>query len=543
MRDNKPQVADVINYERDIKGHRLIRLSAGVGAGKNYWTGRLAAQGFRVLVITSRAITAEAQAEKLGADLKINIKRLIDSNGEWGTACWDAQTKVVCTNAHIATFLRKHYKKDDPATHIWNKFDFIILDEAHSLSCDATFADSPFYVERFLKYAYRENPNCHIVLMSGTQEPIDWLFAGEHNRGLTHVIDCFKDCIHLEPQIVRFFPISDSINKLMYYWRKGKRVIYFANTIARIESLVKSLVYLGVPEYDIGISYSNDERDALFSDFLVKRTHEIKDSLTEKELLPQAVKIFITTTKNKEGISINDTDIFTMFAESHQRSELVQMAGRVRNGLRELCVIYDAPQHSTITDYFKETLDRNCLEDIRNTTAEMRRKGVSSEREAEQRQYIEETFPCVRYDILTEEYCYYSGRRHGAQQQRRDAAKLSECIMDVLENGKNPEASLLRAWFPYSTIRVYVDCPPIERAKNSLQELLEENDWLNKTIDREACEAIKNHIKKQVALYGEKDLNIKRDFSSFVPVMKKLGYSAKAVGRNGTGQYRITKGE
>ena len=31
------RVNDILDYEQDIKGKRLIRLRAGVGAGKNYW--------------------------------------------------------------------------------------------------------------------------------------------------------------------------------------------------------------------------------------------------------------------------------------------------------------------------------------------------------------------------------------------------------------------------------------------------------------------------------------------------------------------------
>ena len=34
------RVDGVLDYERDIKGKRLIRLRAGVGAGKNYWARR-----------------------------------------------------------------------------------------------------------------------------------------------------------------------------------------------------------------------------------------------------------------------------------------------------------------------------------------------------------------------------------------------------------------------------------------------------------------------------------------------------------------------
>ena len=35
------RVSDVLDYERDIKGKGLVRLRAGVGAGKNYWARHL----------------------------------------------------------------------------------------------------------------------------------------------------------------------------------------------------------------------------------------------------------------------------------------------------------------------------------------------------------------------------------------------------------------------------------------------------------------------------------------------------------------------
>jgi hypothetical protein len=35
------RVTDVLDYERDIKGRRLVRFKAGVGAGKNDWARHL----------------------------------------------------------------------------------------------------------------------------------------------------------------------------------------------------------------------------------------------------------------------------------------------------------------------------------------------------------------------------------------------------------------------------------------------------------------------------------------------------------------------
>ena len=52
------RVSDVLDYERDIKGKRLIRLRAGVGAGKNYWARHLLEKhpDLQNLLITSRKI-------------------------------------------------------------------------------------------------------------------------------------------------------------------------------------------------------------------------------------------------------------------------------------------------------------------------------------------------------------------------------------------------------------------------------------------------------------------------------------------------------
>ena len=64
------RVSDVLDYERDIKGKRLIRLRAGVGAGKNYWARHLLEKhpNLQILLITSRKNTAQAEAFHIGAD-------------------------------------------------------------------------------------------------------------------------------------------------------------------------------------------------------------------------------------------------------------------------------------------------------------------------------------------------------------------------------------------------------------------------------------------------------------------------------------------
>lgn len=56
-------LSDVISYENDIKPYRFIQIYSGVGSGKNHWIQKQATEGKRILLITSRQITADAQAK------------------------------------------------------------------------------------------------------------------------------------------------------------------------------------------------------------------------------------------------------------------------------------------------------------------------------------------------------------------------------------------------------------------------------------------------------------------------------------------------
>ena len=102
------------------------------------------------MLITSRSATANAQAAKLGIGRWIDLELLYKApSSEWGTNNYN---NVICTNAGIEKFIKLQYNKDNPSTHLWNFFDFIIVDEVHSLTTDASFTEAPFYVEHFLKY-------------------------------------------------------------------------------------------------------------------------------------------------------------------------------------------------------------------------------------------------------------------------------------------------------------------------------------------------------------------------------------------------------
>lgn len=123
----------------------------------------------------------------------------------------------------------------------------------------------------------------------------------------------------------------------------------------------------GISEDDIGFLYADNADDVHFSETLVKKKATVIESLETKECLPANVRILFTTSKGKEGININDKDIPAMYCESHYVADLVQMAGRVRNGLRTLYIIRDAAQTCDYLSNFTADINRNCVEAVNQT--------------------------------------------------------------------------------------------------------------------------------------------------------------------------------
>lgn len=72
------RVDAVLEYERDIKGKGLIRLRAGVGAGKNYWVRHLPEKhsDLQILMITSSQIKS-FRYNLLVEQMKVSISDIV----------------------------------------------------------------------------------------------------------------------------------------------------------------------------------------------------------------------------------------------------------------------------------------------------------------------------------------------------------------------------------------------------------------------------------------------------------------------------------
>ena len=529
----KKYLSNVIDFDRDIAPYRIIRIYSGVGSGKNTWANELA-QKYSVLLITSRKNTADSQSEKSGAlrctgsiDLEYLEKKTQASKRRY----------IICTNSTIEHFAKNQYNAENEYTHIWKYFDFIILDEAHSLIADTSYSNAPFHVKRFLRCVQDQDKHCKLIFMTGTPEPIDYLFSEEtRNSTIYKSLDFFNTCRSVQPETVTLYPRSYIVDSLVDYLQDGGKIIYFASRIRNIKKLVDELEGKGISEDQIGISYSKKDRDNLFSKSLVSKKERIDDSLTNDEKLPDDIKIFLTTAKNKEGISIKNEDINAVVVESTQLDELIQMAGRVRNGLDELVIIYDVDQPESWENEFDYQIDRECRVNVGNISDAYLSDCESTKERLSIISRIEDRFPYLRYDYFSSQFYLYSEKMH----QHRNAAKGRKFILSVIKDwnktyycetsGETLCGGLeFERWFPYSNICVRIakeiDCRP-ETVKERLRCYIEGSPYWGRIISLEERDQLIAELKEQIAKFPKKacwELKISQNFSSINPLLKKLG--------------------
>ncbi len=533
----KKYLSEVIDYERDIEPYSLIEIYAGVGAGKNHWvTDLVEQQGKSILLITSRKATAQAQANEIDGDRWINSERL---------SCQGigikSQKKVVVTNAGLEKFVKEKYDPNNEKTHIWKYFDLIILDEAHSLVTDATFTDSPFYVMDFLNWVYRHDKHCKIILMTGTPEPIEEMFSEKTKQSPNfNYLNLYAECNHVDPKNVYLWPSTWIDENIADEIRAGSRMVYFANSITRMTELVTALIKQGIDETCIGIAYS-DPSPRNFPASLLEKKEVIRQALLNEKKIPQEIKIFLTTSQNKEGVNIEDDDINIMFSESSERSSLIQMAGRVRKGVDILAIIYDARQHSSRITETSMLLDYCCLDGVRDfweiACITDLSKGI---------QDIEKKFDNIRYSYFKKNFFYYLGRELGIEQARADARFLKKCIEEwdwppIVENddsgiSKGRGFRCFEQWFPYSKVSCWYPTKTRlqgddENLKSNVREFLENSAYcgkmLSKSEKQEFLAALNDALSSWPFDYGA--LDIKIPVNQCNRFLNKFGYELAYV--------------
>lgn len=354
MAENKKEkirLCDVLDYEKDIKPFPLIKLYSGVGSGKSYFASKmiLGSTEYKipeqnVLLITSRRSKVEETLKEMG----VAVTEKITKNGNLSTEIFNTgedrpyeyekflkeikiidafgvehtvltyNKSVICTNSYIAAYLHYVHDPKDPITHIWNKFDTIIVDEVHSLITDATYQSASFSLlslikEYLLLYQSQSLQECackHIILMTGTPEPFEKFVKLNFPKELTNTKYLFKECENVVPENIIIIDKDTANFKIKESLLNGQKVIYFSNhTLTEASAREK----FDLPEtINIGVSFSNEKKRKILEDKERDKIKTIEDSLADKSLIPDEIQLFVTTSRNKEGINIHNKDIHKM---------------------------------------------------------------------------------------------------------------------------------------------------------------------------------------------------------------------------------------
>lgn len=552
----KPHLSDAVTFYGDIAPHRLLHLYAGVGAGKNKLIEKMMTgcpeEGIprqTVLLITSRKSKV---TEMLSKYPKYVFGKLCDDHKyfeilteaplpveyyEHPMQVGDldytiTQRSVICTNAAIEKYLQHCHDPTNPFTHLWNRFDIIVWDEVHSLGLDSSYQSAPYHIMRLFQETYRMMrkaekgeidsatgiPRCkNLIMMTGTHEAIDEISMPAE----THYLNMLDICRSVSPANVHFPDTQHALEQIKEQLASGERIVYFANHVPSVDALAKTF---GINKAQIAISFSDDDRrkefkkrcdaeaqnDNLGTETDYERMVNVEEYLANKSCIRPDINLFVTTSRNKEGIDINDTDIHHVYVESHCLTDIRQMAGRIRRGAEHLYVITDSAGYTNSEVYRERFFDKNLctlkmwddsskpteihpLDEVLNIHCrQFGVRGLVGNKNSSIRAYnkdhpeigkfidsIKYKLPYIEYDYFTNQFCYNQYREHARDFIAREVKEFS-----VAQQSPTRLSEMFRKVFPQTQIHLPI-IPQEEAARIMERYIAEHPNGLISRAERE----------------------------------------------------------
>lgn len=504
----KKRVAELVDIERDINPYDVIALYAGVGSGKNTFIEGYhsktenvigLAENHRVLFITSRRAKVD-ETEKRDNENGNNFIRYIIETDSWN---YDERRNksVICTNAHVAKRIKETFKLGDESTYFWNNFDYIVIDEYHSLVTDTTFADSSFYLTALLNFVCNQTIKPKIILMSATPDSVSFITK----KIEAHKLDFRNQSISLKPKRFQTLP-KKYINK--YLFKKddsNSKTVYFVTKLSHINSILKD----APKEFQdkTAVIVSDTEHNKMLKDnypAIYNNSKATIESLRLNETIPENIEIVITNSKLKEGINIK-TPVDYLFIESHILSDIQQMCGRIRNPETLKCtyLITDAEQFQPLIknierDYqFKYGLQAvNKFLEENTSDCDKRQQTID---------YIESTTKYIRFNPFTNKFVKNILYKE-CLEYISSALKIYDDNMDLFEICQDFDDADYVDYFCSNGAKIRKHIPPdkimdIDKAVIESLKNKKNIDILNCTFSSEDTDLLLKHINEIINLY------------------------------------------
>lgn len=563
-------LSDTLSYLDDIQPHLLTMLYAGVGSGKNHFINQLITghtdkrhdgtevnlDPLYVLLITSRRSKVDEllTEDDLPIDAKIGnwnwfrqhfsipayipvdrTDKQIPLESQHGIYTYYPRS-VACTNAFIERFLQYVYHPQDIMTHLWELFDLIVVDEAHSLVTDASYQSAPFYVDNLIREfsarhkaaeadpEHHKAPRCkNLLLMTGSIAPMqEYPFPVE-----PHVIDRMDECINVAPHDIYFMTSAEAKAQLSEQLQHGEKAVYFTNHTPQLDTFLKGTT---IDPSTVALSFSKEEgRDKLAKDDpdSFQRMEQVEDAVAKDRRIPEGIQLWLTTSRNKEGINILNEDIDHLYVESHIQSDIIQMAGRIRCGVKHMYIIVDSQDHhssgwqdepflyrdespGSVIDSYNNFL-KNFYGNVSTKPPFVNAETFAYDTEQTCKRvaaYVEhvQEHAYVRYSYFDNAFHFYKLRDISRHLQEQELNMFKR----ALKNPGHIEA-VFKRWFPDSVVHPYISIEEVRKQEASeyLHKLGITDATKRFTCDD--CTAIRNELNQ---IYNE-------DLTSLNPLLKK----------------------
>ena len=405
--DHEIHLSDVFDIDRAVEEHgKKLVVVAGTGAGKSTWVKEVLTQKGRVLFVTSRKIKVKADTEA----------SCFSEVFKWGTE--DNQTLI--TNAKLAYLIRNIVEDTrHDIEEFLNHFDYIVIDEVHSIATDSAFADSCPHVLSFIEYAVEMGKT--VVAMTGTLEPMKWYFEDNQWK----ILDYTQRCRYVHPSEIVIMPLR-SLDIVYRRHLHKKKIIYFCNHVKMIPSIIEHLLKSkefagrGIKANEIAAIVSRDREQELLKAMEKKvgdvAAEEIKntskrtyDGIVKDSLIPDDCNVLVSSSVLKEGIDIWNKDT-VMVCENHILTNLIQFSGRVRSEGNTVYVIDGTTDHpvnlQTLIAEYQYTHE---LKAANGFLTERIMKENNSKEDDEKKafiKFIEENNSCIYFDYILDKFRY-----------------------------------------------------------------------------------------------------------------------------------------
>ncbi len=209
-------------------------------------------------------------------------------------------------------------------------WDILVCDEVHALVTDSTFANDMITIFDYFDVLFagstkKENtrPEPTVVFMTATPQPIE-KYCEQHGF---YTIDLFTKCRNLTPEKIIITTQDDFLQQ------RGNVPFSYYATQKKVFKNLLSVLYSKYGKRNI-------------------QTYTAGSPCNVKNLSDEV----FTTSVYREGVNFYNDETAIVAVESHDPLEMYQFAGRFRGSVKELWVIYDAPQNHTVVSDQKKNL-------------------------------------------------------------------------------------------------------------------------------------------------------------------------------------------